>query len=374
MRRKLSKGKTLAQLRLSSPVAGTMLCTEKPIVAELNLSRILSRGEVRPPYQAAAAAGAALRAASAALAAAAEALDPAGAPALSLLPAAPAPAVLRAGSGVASSRPADYTPVLELINQFLTAKARQGRSDRYLRAMRVSLSSFCRGRSRVDASAVTMQEIEAWLAANQWAPRTQKGYLNDVRTMYAWGARRGLCAGNPARAVETPEVPPALPALHTPGQVAAALEFARAWDLNLCRALAIRYFAGLRSAEASRLEESEIGPVYIEVAAAKSKTRRRRLVAIEPNLAAWLALGGALPLHDVNNRFRLFTAALAKARAVGWPYNVTRHSFCSYHLARWQSASKTALAAGHTEQMLFANYRELVTPEAAAEFWAIRPK
>ena len=29
--------------------------------------------------------------------------------------------------------------------------------------------------------------------------------------------------------------------------------------------------------------------------------------------------------------------------------------------------------AGHSEQMLFAHYRELVTKEAAAEFWAIVP-
>ena len=56
-----------------------------------------------------------------------------------------------------------------------------------------------------------------------------------------------------------------------------------------------------------------------------------------------------------------------------WPHNVTRHTFVSYHLAGGENAAKTALEAGHTEQMLFAHYRELVTPEAAAEFFAIFP-
>jgi len=109
---------------------------------------------------------------------------------------------------------------------------------------------------------------------------------------------------------------------------------------------------------------------FIEVTAAKSKTRRRRLVTIQPALASWLALGGVLPLGDVNTRLWKLTSALASP----WPRNVTRHSFVSYHLAGFGSAGKTALEAGHTEQILFNHYREIVTAEQAAAFWAIRPK
>jgi len=79
-----------------------------------------------------------------------------------------------------------------------------------------------------------------------------------------------------------------------------------------------------------------------------------------------------LPVRQGNNRFCAL-ARLAAAKGVPWPSNVTRHSFVSYHLAHFGSAAKTALEAGHSEAMLFAHYRELVTPEAAAEFWAIRP-
>ena len=73
------------------------------------------------------------------------------------------------------------------------------------------------------------------------------------------------------------------------------------------------------------------------------------------------------------DRMRKFTAAL-KAQNIDWPNNVTRHSFVSYHLAAGENAGKTALEAGHSEQMLFAHYRELVTPEEAKAFWAIVPK
>ena len=135
------------------------------------------------------------------------------------------------------------------------------------------------------------------------------------------------------------------------------------------RCLALRYFAGLRTTEATGIDEKEIGTKFIEVTAAKSKTRSRRLVTVTPALAAWLAIGGVLPLKQIHNRLR----AVTLASGVPWGKSVTRHSFVTYHLAAFQSAGQTALQAGHTEQILFNHYREIVTPEVAAEFWAIRP-
>jgi integrase len=181
--------------------------------------------------------------------------------------------------------------------------------------------------------------------------------------------RRGNITFNPANAVENPVCESVPPSVHAPETVRAALDFARRWNLNLCRSLAIRYFAGLRTSEAASLSERQISADYIEVTAAKSKTRQRRLVTIQPNLRAWIALGGSVEFGDYGNRTRLFY----KATGLEWPHNVTRHSFVSYHLAAFQNAGKTALEAGHTEQMTFAHYRALVTPDAAAEFWKISP-
>ena len=159
------------------------------------------------------------------------------------------------------------------------------------------------------------------------------------------------------------------PEIHSPSQVRHILETARRMDLNAMRCLAVKYFAGLRTSEATALEEKEIGERFIEVTAVKAKTRRRRLVTIQPALAAWLKFGGELPFRQVNNRLR----AVYAAAGIFCPRNVARHSFVSYHLAAFHSAGKTALEAGHTEAMLFAHYREIVTPDQAAEFWAIFP-
>jgi integrase len=261
------------------------------------------------------------------------------------------------------------------VREFLLAKARACRSDKYLKMLRVTLRSFAGGkRGQMLLTDVTASDVEAWLHNSNWAPRTQKGYVSDVRTMYNWGIRRGLCRLNPAAAVELPQYESGPVEIHTPDQVRKALAFAvEQGDLNIVRCLAIRYFAGLRSSEAQSLSENEIKEGFIEVTAIKSKTRRRRLVTIQENLKAWLKLGGKLPLHDANTRLCRFTGDLKRKHGIEWPHNVARHSFCSYHLAKYGNAGKTALEAGHTEQMLFNHYRELVTPAQADDFFKIEP-
>ena len=268
-------------------------------------------------------------------------------------------------------------PVARLVALFLRSRAALGRSDRYLRQLRVSLSSFATGRTRHPAEGVSFEQIETWLADGGWSGATKRGYLADVRTMFAWGVKRGLLAKSPAAAVELPTVVSGAPGILTPHQVREALEFARGHDPHLCRALAIQFFAGLRSAEVERIEEAavrlDIG--VIEVSAEKAKTRRRRAVAIQPNLLEWLALGGELPLRgNKSNRWRGFRHALRAKTGQIWPHNAARHSFVSYHLAAFGSAARTALEAGHTEQMTFSHYRALVATPDALAYWAIVPQ
>lgn len=275
------------------------------------------------------------------------------------------------------SLPTIYTSdctVSEAVNDLLIAKARAERSDRYLRALKNSLGKFSKGRARQKLCEVTTTDIEEWLHSHGWAGRTQKGYLGDVATLFSFGIRRGYCTANPTKGVECSLVSHNPPGIHTPAEVASILALARETDLDLMRSLAIRYFAGLRASEAETLEEKNIrtDEGLIEVTAAKSKTRRRRLVTIAPALASWLALGGELPLRTVSKRTRRFLA-LVRREGLPWPGNAPRHSFCSYHLAMHESAAKTALQAGHSEQMLFAHYRALVTRPDAEKFWAIVP-
>ena len=74
-----------------------------------------------------------------------------------------------------------------------------------------------------------------------------------------------------------------------------------------------------------------------------------------------------------NKRKRL--AGIRRLAEVDWGHDIMRHTFASYHLARWCSPDQTAHELGHRDtNMLYRHYRELVTQLDAREFWSIRPK
>jgi integrase len=141
--------------------------------------------------------------------------------------------------------------------------------------------------------------------------------------------------------------------------------------------LAIGAFAGLRDAEIKRLEWSEIDLVrgFIEVKASKAKSARRRIVEIQPNLAAWLGpyrnMAGRLVPPNARNKLDVIRKEAGLAR---WPKNGLRHSFASYRLGMTHDAPRVASELGHTSpQMLYGVYRELVLPEEAERYWKIVP-
>lgn len=189
-------------------------------------------------------------------------------------------------------------PLKEVIVEFLNAKERIQISDRYLRQLRHSLLAFAHGRAFDAVDSISLRQVERYLARPNWKPVTRRSHCLDLRTFFNFAVRRGYLRVNPASGVELPRLPETAPSIHTPQQVETVLRTAQRTDSHVVRLLAIRYFGGLRTSEAERLAEEDIrlSQGVIEIKAAKAKTRRRRLVTIQPNLAAWLEQGGRLPL------------------------------------------------------------------------------
>ena len=113
---------------------------------------------------------------------------------------------------------------------------------------------------------------------------------------------------------------------------------------------------------------------YIEIKAAKAKSKSRRLVPIHPNLRAWLEplRKSEGPLCKVKNIAHAVWSLRRKA-GLGWRQNALRHSYASYRLADTPDAARVALEMGNSPEKLFRHYRELVTPDAAKEWFTIMP-
>jgi integrase len=128
-------------------------------------------------------------------------------------------------------------------------------------------------------------------------------------------------------------------------------------------------------AKADKAKEEWRKSALVEVPALKSKTASRRFVQIQDNLAAWLEpyIGRSGSVCPRNLR-KLLEADRTAAGLSEWPPNALRHSFASYHLAKFNDQAKLAIELSHTDQeLLHRHYRELVKPEQAEKYWNIGP-
>lgn len=263
----------------------------------------------------------------------------------------------------------------ELVAGFLQMKELDGAKKRYMEELRNRLGHFQRTYGSRTVATISHRDCDDWLRGLRQAPRSRNNYRRVLSVLFAYSVSRGFCGENPIAKTAKARVADKPVELLTPDQMRRLLASATP---DVLPYFAIAGFAGLRAAELGRLDWCDIhlDRNFIEVSAAKSKTASRRLVTILPNLKAWLIplAREQGPILPANPRVKI-EAARKRAGIKRWPQNGLRHSFASYHLAKHSDAPALALQMGHTTTaMLFAHYREVVTPETAASYWMIRPR
>jgi integrase len=251
------------------------------------------------------------------------------------------------------------------------------------------------GAFHLNIGGVSGTMLQAWLDGMKASGRTKRNYLAVIGALFRFCIKRKYLpkeAIEEVEAVQQAKVDNGEIEIFAPAEMREILTAARP---EMIPWLAIAGFAGLRSAELQRLDWSEVNQAerYIEIKASKAKTAARRLAPVTDNLAAWLSpfaersgkvTGFAswwnqIPkvVEAVNERRKQAAEQAGKdpssVRKFKWRHNALRHSFCSYRLAAIKNAAQVALEAGNTPQMIFANYRQLVTESEAAKWFGIKP-
>jgi integrase len=261
-----------------------------------------------------------------------------------------------------------------LTDELLIAKKKDGASVRYLGDLRSRLGQFAASMGNKTVASITAREVDEWLRALEVSATTRNNFRRVLIVAFNFAQTGGYCVGNPAKiSAKAKEVEAAVGIL-TVDETTRLLTSAPA---PLLPYVAIGAFAGLRRAELERLEWKEVDfrAGVIEVTASKAKSARRRVVKIMPNLAQWLRPYATKRGNVTPSEYReLLDTARDAASIEAWPNNALRHSYASYHLARFKDAAALAHELGHTNAtLIYQHYRQVVRPAQAARYWKITP-
>ena len=282
--------------------------------------------------------------------------------------------------------------VVDAIDELVTLKQRLGKRSRYLEKLKGKLLRFSRHLpAKANLNEVTTSTIEKYLASLNQAPAGEAIEARHLSVLFGWAVKKGYMVENPIKKIEKPVIEQKPPSILPPGAALVLLGVAQ----ELTPWVAVGLFAGFRPEEAQKLEWEDIDfqRKHIDLPAHKAKGRIRRIVPFLGNMEAWL-----LPfkqesglINPANFRRRFWkmceragyraseegknTKKKQSIAAPGWPKDVLRHCFGSYHLAKWHSAGSTSELMGHRDtKMLYNHYRDVIKDVADVEaFWNLHP-
>lgn len=264
----------------------------------------------------------------------------------------------------------------ELFDRFTGSK--KSRSSKYLRDLKYTLPRFPGLHGRT-VSELQPQDIETEMVGMTAAVRN--AFMRNLRAAFNFGVKRGWLASNPVLKLDFEDVKRSEVVTLSPGEAAALMSAAES-ENDLLPYHALGLFAGIRPMELERLEwrHIDLAERHIEITSDVSKTGRRRIVDIEPNLHAWLTRyienGGdtssqAAPVTNLRKRLRTIRTM---AHLAAWVQDVMRHSYASYWLAHNGDINRLTLQMGHeSTDMLWEHYNKASKRKEAAKYWQIMP-
>jgi integrase len=292
--------------------------------------------------------------------------------------------------------------VQEACDNYIASRKKKVRSERHMNTLRQFLTRFTAGLGKTRLSILAPEDIEQWLHDLGVSPVSVNSYRRLLNAVFQYAVDRKMAKENPVAAIEKLKEARGKVGILTPAQMAKLLTAAQG-ERDLLTTVAIGGFAGLRPEEVARLKWSAIDLDHgqIDCGSELTKTAKQRYVKIEPVLSEWLRPlmcifsssneAAKMNIHEENFRRRWDAmrksagfaiagsgAALTdgeKAALIPWPHDALRHSFASYHLAKFELIDVLALQMGHENtKMIFKNYRERVKAADAEAWWKLLPE
>ena len=271
-------------------------------------------------------------------------------------------------------------PLGSAFDQFIDAPTKRKRSPKHLKALGQTRKLF-KDIEHLLVVDVQAQDIDRILKRKGDCMRNL--CLRHLRAVLNLCVKRGQLEENPVNKIEFTQLESKEIQIFTPDQVRALLDAAISLERRLVPYLSVGFFAGIRPEELVRMNWEDINQKegHVKIRAEISKTKRRRIVEIQPVLDQWLdwwkksgglMTGSLVPFSP--ETLKRSRKSIANKAEVKWIQDGPRKCFASAHLATFEHIDRTAIQLGHTRTtMLFQHYNQAMTKKDAAAYWAISP-
>lgn len=236
---------------------------------------------------------------------------------------------------------------------------------------------------------VTARDISEYLEADygDMRPKTYNSHLQYIKTFFNWCCKdeRGYLVKNPAKSLALKPEPWEEPKYMAPEKVAELfrlLESAKDERPEYLAYSVVSFFCGCRSVEICRMAvDDTAAKISLEdetVRLAKAKGyqqgKKPRAFHIDPTALAWMkSFKFFKGLKRINERTQKEIFMLAERNGIKMFHNCGRHSFITYHVAKYGDPAKTTAMAGTSDKMRADNYCGLASKAEGEKYFAIMP-
>jgi len=236
------------------------------------------------------------------------------------------------------------------------------------------------GHFKCPITEISNAAINEWLRSLEVAGRTRDNYRDAVHNFFGFAQSEGYLPKELPHAARDAKRVNDAGADNEVFTVEEAEKLLGDAPERLIPALALKLFSGLRTEEMLliRWEDIKFDQDVIFLTKDITKTKKRRLPPLLPNLKKWLlpyVHCSGIIAEKWSSAQTLSKSWTNRAEQVGVKYkkNAMRNSYISYRLAVVKDIAQVALESGNSPAVIQQNYLELVTEPQARRWFAIEP-
>lgn len=267
--------------------------------------------------------------------------------------------------------------VEDAVKRYLKWKSSFDLAPKYLRTIKSAMTRFSNSFNG-SMGTLDFHSLSEWFLAGPLATKTKNQHGSIVNEFLKWSVNQGFLRDDTklVKAFRKQKAPVTVESFYTPEQLRRILEHSPA---HLRFRIYLVAFCGLRTEEAIEWNRKDdlTAANSISVSTIDAKTKKRRIAHTHAPICRLIEQNAPefemnQPYYKGESRYQYHFQKAKRDAGVSNQKNGLRHSFISYREAIVQDTAKVANESGTSPEEVYTHYRELVSENAAKEWFEIQ--